>query len=156
MRRTLLGFVFATSLVWALPGGALAAPADVASGAGVYQAGAEIWEFRFAARSGPLGEDATGIIILERTDGAFSVEAEVFCLSVTEHLATLVGDITQTQGFEEFDELVLKVNDNRTLSTPDTMAHILTTDGLGQANCFPQTVPHPVVRGNVLVRDALP
>ena len=136
---------------------AFAASSDFAAGGGKYVAGAEEIEFSFAARSGPLGEDPSGFIFLQEK-GHFLLQADVFCLSVSGNLATLAGRITRNEGaFNQpgFEELVLKVNDNnKGLGVPDKAAHIVTAQGLGQADCYPETVVPPVVHGNIVVHDA--
>ena len=124
-----------------------------AQGNGTYAAGAEVYDFRFNARTGRKG-DTRGTMTLKRNDSAVSANADVFCLAVSGHLATMVGTITQTQGFEDYDELVFIANDNAASGTPDTFAHIVKHAGEGQAECFPQTAPHAVTSGDISVRDA--
>ena len=143
-------------MTWVGSTGAIGAPSDFAAGGGRYKAGAEEIQFSFAARSGPLGEDPSGFIFLQEKDH-FLLQAEVFCLSVSGNLATLAGTITRNEGaFNQpgYEELVLKVNDNKALGVPDKMAHIVTAQGLGQAECYPETMVHSVVHGNIVVHDA--
>jgi hypothetical protein len=157
MRRT-LAVLMAVAATWALPGGAVAAPADVASGRGLQEIDTGVFEeFRFAARSGPLGEDPSGRMFIRRSDDAFLLEAEVNCLQVFEHQATLVGEVTRNEGaFDQpgFEALVFIVNDNRGLGMPDTFVRIVTTEPLAQADCFPTTAFLPIDRGNIIVHDA--
>jgi hypothetical protein len=124
-----------------------------AQGTGTYAAGAEVFDFRFNARTDRQG-DTRGTMTLKRNDSAFSANADVFCLAVSGHLATMVGTITETQGFEDYEELVFIANDNTGSNTPDTFAHIVKHAGEGQAECFPQTAPHAVTGGDIKVRDA--
>jgi hypothetical protein len=133
-----------------------AASSDFAAGGGKYVAGAEEIEFSFAARSGPAGEDPSGFIFLQEK-GHFLLQADVFCLSVSGNLATVAGTITRNEGaFNQpgFEELVFKVNDNRASGAPDKAAHIVTAQGLGQTECYPETVVPSVVHGNIVVHDA--
>ena len=95
-----------------------------AQGNGTYAAGAEVYDFRFNARTGRKG-DTRGTMTLKRNDAAVSANADVFCLA----------------------------NDNAASGTPDTFAHIVKHAGEGQAECFPQTAPHAVTRGDISVRD---
>ena len=124
-----------------------------ARGNGTYAAGAEVYDFRFNARTDSQGANPRGTMTLERNDKAFTAKADVFCLAVSGHLATIVGTITDTQGFHDYEELVFIVNDNGAAGTPDTFAHILKQAGQGQAECFPQTAPHAVTRGDINVRE---
>jgi hypothetical protein len=128
-------------------------PDDTAVGKGVYSAGAEEWEFRFDVRSRNNGDDASGIMILERTDGIFSVRAEAFCLAATQSQAAMVGDIYNQKNFPGFEELVIKVEDSAVAAPPDSIAHSLHDEGKGLAQCSPQTPPHPIDSGTIDVHD---
>lgn len=156
MRRTVTMLVVAAGMVWALPASPSAAHGDSARGAGTYTAGAEEYAFGFKASSGPLGENPKGTMKLERTDGLFSARAEVFCMSVSGNLATLVGTITKAKGFVDFEELVFKVQDNALTSTPDRFVHSVQQQGAGQAECFNETPAFPIDSGDIEVVDNVP
>ena len=125
-----------------------------AQGNGTYAAGAEVYDFRFNARTDRQGQNPRGTMTLTRNDSTFSAKADVFCLAISGHLATMVGTITKTQGFEDYEELVFIANDNGAAGSPDTFAHIVKQAGQGQAECFPQTAPHAVTSGDIKVRDS--
>ena len=147
--------LLATALAWA--GSACQppqSPPDSARGFGLYSPGAEEWRFRFEVRTSSVGAGPLGIMSLQRTDGAFSVEAEAFCLAVSGGHAAMVGDIIQTKGFQTYDELVIKVEDSGSAATPDTISHIVMPAGQGQAHCYAQNLAHTVDSGYIEVHDA--
>src|SRR5688572_13719495 len=154
MRSFVATFAMAGSMLWALPGTVSAAQHDSASGKGIYHAGAEEYEFSFKARSGPSGEDPKGTMILERTDGAFSARADIYCMFVSENLTTIVGTITETVGFEGYQELVFKVQDNAGLSAADRFVHIVTD--VGEVECYVETPAFPIDDGDIDVVDSPP
>jgi hypothetical protein len=129
---------------------------DEAIGRGNFQAGGD-FEFIFNARSGPQGEDPSGIMILERADEHYTARAEVFCLAVSRNRATIVGDIFHSTGFPGYEELVFIVNDNLFSGTLDTFSYIVKQRaGQGLAECFPQTTPNPISFGDIEVIDGRP
>jgi hypothetical protein len=154
--RRLIG-VLALLVICACPSSALAAQSDIARGAGEVGPIAPS-KFRFAARSGPLGEDPSGTMSLQTN--AFTVEARVTCLAVLGNVAGMLGDVTRAEGIPA-ETLEFRVQDNGP-HQPDGFSYAVhpTNDPPLPGGVFCAPIPPPpaqvLVRGNILVRDAVP
>jgi hypothetical protein len=132
-------------IVALIPAAASAAPSDTAIGHGRQDLTAS--QFKFNARSGPDGQDPSGTMSLDTA--AFSVEADVTCLSVLDGRATLIGEVTRSEGITA-TTLVFFAEDNR--GAPDNFQYVVTSDPT-QEPCAPLGATLPIDRGNIVVHD---